>query len=48
MLISSSDEDQLANVCTRVLVLHRGRIAAELTGSDLSSERIVESCYVAA
>lgn len=48
VLLSSTDEEQLANVCTRVLVLNRGQVAMELHGSDLSAGRIVESCYVAA
>lgn len=40
VLISSSDGDELAAICDRVLVLVGGRIAAELTGSQLEAENI--------
>jgi ribose transport system ATP-binding protein len=43
-LCASSDHDQLAQLCDRVLVMRRGRIAAELTGSDVTKARITEEC----
>ncbi|MDO9352380.1 MAG: sugar ABC transporter ATP-binding protein [Solirubrobacteraceae bacterium] len=44
VVCASSDHEQLAAVCDRVLVFARGRIAAELSGSDLTKERITERC----
>jgi ribose transport system ATP-binding protein len=38
--MASGDYEQLANVCDRVLVLRDGRVAASLTGEDISEERI--------
>jgi len=47
ILLASSDYEQLATVCDRVLVLARGRIVSELTGSDLNqavlSDRVLSS-----
>lgn len=40
VLISSSDGDELASICHRVIVLVRGRIVAELTGAKLQAEQI--------
>ena len=40
VLISSSDTDELAANCHRVLVFARGRIEAELTGSQLDAQHI--------
>ncbi len=47
ILYSSTDYDDLANLCHRVLVFRGGRIVAELTGSALTHDRIVEQCYAA-
>jgi ribose transport system ATP-binding protein len=40
VLISSSDAEELAALCHRVLVLRRGRVSAELTGGGLSRDNI--------
>lgn len=40
VLIASSDADELATVCHRVLVFARGRVIAELTTDELSAENI--------
>ena len=45
VLCASSDHEQLALVCDRVVVFGRGRPVRELTGSDLTKERIAEQCY---
>jgi ribose transport system ATP-binding protein len=45
VLCASSDFEQLADLCTRVLVFARGRIVQELTGSDISKDNIAEACY---
>lgn len=45
ILIASTDYDQLAEICHRVLIFARGSIAAELTGSGLTKDAIAEHCY---
>ena len=45
VLCASSDAEQLADICDRVIVLGRGRIAAELTPPGLSKHAITECCY---
>ena len=45
VLCASSDYEQLADLCTRILVLARGRIVCELTGSDITKDNIAEACY---
>ena len=40
ILVASTDCEQLAAVCDRVVVMSRGRTTRELTGSDLTKERI--------
>jgi ribose transport system ATP-binding protein len=42
VLVCSSDVEELIQVATRVLVLRRGIVAAELSGSSLTPERIEE------
>ena len=44
VVIASLDAELLATYCQRVLVLRRGRIAAELLGDDVTSERISAEC----
>ncbi len=41
VLMTSQDPEELASVCHRVLIMHEGRIAAELSGSELTEDRIV-------
>jgi ribose transport system ATP-binding protein len=45
VMFCSSDLNDLAHACDRVLVLRSGRVAAELTGAAITRERIVEECY---
>lgn len=45
ILIGSTDYEQLAQLCHRVLVFGRGRIVAELTGAGLTKDRIAEACF---
>ena len=42
VVVCSSDADELAKVCDRVLVLRRGRVAAELSGAQLTTSSIVQ------
>jgi ribose transport system ATP-binding protein len=45
VICSSSDAEQLADICDRVLVFARGRISTEIIGGDLTKESIAEACY---
>ncbi|MEV5412885.1 sugar ABC transporter ATP-binding protein [Thermopolyspora sp. NPDC052614] len=42
IVVSSSDEEELAAICHRVLVLRRGRIAGELRGSAITPSAIAD------
>lgn len=44
VIVSSSDVDELAALCHRVLVLRDGQIVADLTGSDVSIVSITREC----
>ncbi len=45
VVFSSAEYEDLAHLCDRVLVFREGRIAATLSGADLTEDRIVEQCY---
>jgi ribose transport system ATP-binding protein len=45
ILVASTDCEQLAQICHRVLIFARGGIVAELTGAKLTKETIAEHCY---
>jgi ribose transport system ATP-binding protein len=45
VICASSDYDQLARICDRVLVFGRGRITCELSRSGVTKERITEQVY---
>ncbi len=47
VLLCSSDLEDLAGVCQRVLAFRAGRVAAELVGAAATREAIVEECYLA-
>ena len=44
MLCASSDYEQLAAICSRVLIFSEGRVAATLSGTDITKEAIAERC----
>jgi ribose transport system ATP-binding protein len=46
LLIASVEYEDLAHLCHRVVVLRDGRVVAELSGSQLTADRIMEQCYV--
>jgi ribose transport system ATP-binding protein len=48
ILCASTDYDQLEQICDRVLVFHRGIVAAELQGENLTKHRIARACYESA
>jgi ribose transport system ATP-binding protein len=45
ILVCSSDLEDLEDVCDRVLIVRNGRIGTELSGSELTRERVAEECY---
>jgi ribose transport system ATP-binding protein len=45
ILCASSDYEQLATICDRVLIFARGRVVGELTGASVSKEQIALHCY---
>lgn len=45
VLYCSAEYEDLAQMCDRVLVFQNGRIVAELSGSELTEDRLVEQCY---
>jgi ribose transport system ATP-binding protein len=45
VLCASSDYEQLAAICDRVLVFGRGRVARQLVGAEVTKDRITEQCY---
>ena len=47
VLCASSDYEQLASLCDRVIVFGRGRVWRELVGAEVTKERIIEQCYAA-
>jgi ribose transport system ATP-binding protein len=46
VICASSDYEQLAMVCDRVLVFGQGRIVRQLVGSELTKESITEACLL--
>ena len=45
VICASSDSEQLAEICDRVLVFARGRIVQELTGASVEKDHITQACY---
>jgi ribose transport system ATP-binding protein len=43
VLLYSSDDEELIGLCDRVLVMHDGRVAAELAGPTLTKEHLVSA-----
>jgi ribose transport system ATP-binding protein len=41
LLFYSSDTEETAHMCHRVLVMREGRVAAELAGDEIDAERLV-------
>lgn len=48
VVCASSEAEQLAEICDRVLIFAKGRICRELTGDELTKDRISEACYASA
>ncbi len=45
VICASSDAEQLAEICDRVLVFAKGRICNEISGAALTKDGIAEACY---
>lgn len=45
-ICASSDHEQLAAICDRVLVFGHGHIVSELQGSDVTEDRITQECLM--
>jgi len=43
VLISSTDPDELVELCDRVAVFHRGRLCAELSGAELTQPALLHA-----
>ena len=48
VVCASSDYEQLAAICDRVLVFHDGQIMSTLVGDEITKDRITEQCYMSA
>jgi ribose transport system ATP-binding protein len=48
VICASSDYEQLALICDRVLVLSQGQVHCELTGDEITKENITEQCLLSA
>ena len=48
VLCASSDYEQLAQICDRVLIFVKGRIIKELKGIEITKERITRFCFESA
>ena len=48
IICASSEAEQLAEICDRVLVFAKGRICNEITGERLTKDEISEACYASA
>jgi ribose transport system ATP-binding protein len=48
IVCASSDHEQLAAICDRVLVFSRGQVVASLSGDRISKSAIAEACYITA
>jgi ribose transport system ATP-binding protein len=45
VICASSDLEQLADLCNRVLVFGRGRVIAEVVGADISKDALARLSY---
>ena len=45
VICASSDYEQLARICDRVLVFGRGRIVRQISGDEVTKDRIAEQVY---
>jgi len=48
VIVASTDYDQLAAICERVVIFRRGRVQEVLTAPDLTKDAIAHACYAEA
>jgi ribose transport system ATP-binding protein len=48
IIVASSEQEDLAHICGRVLVFRAGRVVSEVRGGALSTERLLDESYRAA
>ncbi|MEQ1768268.1 MAG: sugar ABC transporter ATP-binding protein [Devosia sp.] len=48
VICASSEAEQLAAICDRVLVFAKGRVVREITGDELTKDEISAACYQSA
>jgi ribose transport system ATP-binding protein len=48
VICGSSDYEQLATICDRVVILSQGQTVHELVGAEITKERIAAECYQSA
>jgi len=46
VIVSSTDYDQLAQLCHRVIIFSRGEVVWQLTGAEVTKETIAEHCFL--
>jgi ribose transport system ATP-binding protein len=47
VLVVSTDFEEVATLCHRALVFNRGSIIAELSGADVTTERVIAAASAA-
>jgi ABC-type sugar transport system ATPase subunit len=45
ILVASAEHEELIGLAHRILVMHQGRLAAELTGTEMTEERILSAAF---
>jgi ABC-type sugar transport system ATPase subunit len=45
VLLVSSEQEELVRLAHRVVVMHQGRVSAQLTGTEISEERILSAAF---
>jgi ribose transport system ATP-binding protein len=45
VILVSSEHEDLAHLCDRVLVVREGELCAEVTSESMTADRIAELCY---
>ena len=48
VICASSEAEQLALICDRVLVFAKGRIVREISGAELTKDEVSAACYASA
>jgi len=45
VVVATTEYEDLAQICDRVMVMREGRAAAELAGAGLTEDRLIDECY---